>query len=183
MATLTRLYRHRYYFTFSSATWTERTTELSVYRWCQAGVVDILEEVIPSKRTVTCLRGEPVQTSWSSTMPSARSCTWVVAITNMNIDWMMSGLDWEHLYVGLPVPVPVPKGSYLKNGEGLFIKEYSGRMKAEGFKLEEHRFILDVRKELFAQRVVRHWNRKRCNVQMGSMTEVWIWQLKPPILS
>ena len=46
-----------------------------------SGVVDTLEgRDVPSRGTWTGWRGGPVQTSSSSTRPSARSCTWVGAI-------------------------------------------------------------------------------------------------------
>ncbi|KAK4815604.1 LOW QUALITY PROTEIN: hypothetical protein QYF61_004819 [Mycteria americana] len=51
------------------------------------------------------------------------------------------------------------KGAYMKDGEGLFIRECSGRTRGRGFKLKEGRFRLDVRKKFFTVRVVRHWNR------------------------
>ena len=41
----------------------------------------------------------------------------------------------------------------------LFIKTCSDRMKGNGFKLEEGRFGLDIRKKLFTVEVVRHWSR------------------------
>ena len=49
------------------------------------------------------------------------------------------------------------KGAYGKAGEGLFIRAGSNRMRGNGFKLEEGRFILGFRKKLFTVRVVRCW--------------------------
>jgi len=51
------------------------------------------------------------------------------------------------------------KGAYRQAGEGLFTRAYRDRTRDNGFKLEEGRFILDMRKKFFTRRVVRHWNR------------------------
>ena len=51
------------------------------------------------------------------------------------------------------------KGAYRKAGEELFIRAGSDRMRGNGFKLEEGKFRLDIRKKFFTVRVVRHWNR------------------------
>ena len=50
------------------------------------------------------------------------------------------------------------KGGYRKAEEGLFIRAGSVRTRGNGFKLEEDRFRLDIRKKFFTVRVIRHRN-------------------------
>jgi len=64
-------------------------------------------EGMPSIGTLTGTTGGPVQTSGSSTRPSARSCTWVRTISSTNIGWAENGLraalgrrTWEYWWMG-----------------------------------------------------------------------------------
>ncbi|PKU49233.1 hypothetical protein llap_418 [Limosa lapponica baueri] len=59
---------------------------------------------------------------------------------------------WGHLIAAFQYL----RGTYRRDGEGLFITECKEKTKGNGFKLKEGRFRLDTRKKFFTVRVVRH---------------------------
>ena len=74
-------------------------------------------------------------------------------------DLRLFSLEKRRLEGDLTVALQYLKHAYRKAEEGLFIKARSSRMKETGFKLEEGRFRMDIRKKLFTVRAVRHRNK------------------------
>ena len=63
-----------------------------IFQWNSVVWSMCWREGMSSRGTMTGLRGGPVQKSWNSTRPSARTHTWVEAIPSTNTGWAKYGL-------------------------------------------------------------------------------------------
>jgi len=71
----------------------------------------------------------------------------------------MFSLKKRRLWGDLIVAFQYLKGTYKKDGHWLFSRACSDRTRSNGFKVEQGRFRLDIRKTFLTMRVVKHWHR------------------------
>ena len=68
-------------------------------------------------------------------------------------------LEKRRLQGNLSAAFQYLEGAHKQEGEWLFTRVDSDRIRGNGFKLRRESFRLDIRRKFFTQRVVTHWNR------------------------